>query len=130
MNEGVRQEVEGIVTKMGSSIDEWVSENKFIDTHGCYGYIFLTEEEAYNSVLYGQEHQYAIDNVDGAQSDEEWIEYLIHGGVPAKKAKQIIDQQNWDEVVRIIVNACGPEWFLADYSGEVYSLSDGSILYY
>lgn len=130
VHNGLQQEVEQIVTSMGSNIEEWLNDTCFVDQHGCDGHIFRNEEDAVNSVLYGDEHQNAIDAVDGAQSDEEWVDYLIRGGVEPQLAKSIIANQQWDKVVEIIVNKVGPEWFLSGYSGRVHNLNDGSLLYY
>ena len=112
------------------SID-WLNDNYFqMLDDGTNGSIFPSVEDARNSVLYGDDHQNAVDYVDGAQSDEDWIEYLINGGVDEETAETIIRNHDWDTVVEIIVDKCGPEWFLSTYSGEVYGLPDGSLLYY
>ena len=126
----LQQEVNQIVTSMGSNIEEWLNDTCFVDQHGCVGHIFRNEEDATNSVLYGDDHQNAIDSVDGAQSDEEWVDYLIKGGVEPHLAESMIANQQWDKVIEIIVSKSGPEWFLSGYSGEVHNLSDGSLLYY
>ncbi|MBQ0023111.1 MAG: hypothetical protein KBT29_07725, partial [Prevotellaceae bacterium] len=123
-------EVEEIVSSMGSSIEEWYTDNNFIDTHGCEGFVFDDAEDATNAILNGFEHQNAIDYVNGAQSDEDWIQYLIRGGVDKRTAIQIIQNNDWEQVVQIIVDKAGPEWFLSQYSGEVHSLSNGQLLYY
>ena len=127
-----RMYVEQFLKKHGlyNSPLEWMSNNCFCDSHGCNGYIFDSENDATNSVLYGEDHQNAIDSVDGAQSDREWINYLIKGGVEPQLAKSIILNQEWDKVVEIIVSKDGPEWFLSDYSGQVYTLPNGKLLYY
>lgn len=127
---GLQQEVEQIVTSMGSNIEEWLNDTRFVDQHGCDGYIFRNEKDAVNSILYGDGHQNAIDLVDGAQSDEEWVNYLIKGGVDKNVARTVISKQDWDSVVKMIVREDGPEWFLSTYSGQVHNLSDGSLLYY
>lgn len=126
----IANEVEEIVSSMGSSIEEWYTDDNFIDIHGCAGYIFDNTEDAINAVLNGFEHQHAIDYVDGAQSDKEWIQYLIKGGVNKSTAVQVIKNHDWEQVVRIIVDKDGPEWFLSQYSGGVHSLSNGQVLYY
>lgn len=130
IDNGLQQEVEQIVTSMGSNIVEWVNDTCFVDQHGCNGYIFRNEEDAVNSILYGNDHQNAIDTVYGAQSDEEWVDYLIKGGIDKNVARDVISKQDWDSVVRMIVRKDGPEWFLSTYSGQVHNLSDGSLLYY
>ena len=126
----ITNEVEEIVSSMGSSIEEWYTENNFVDIHGCEGFVFDDREDATNAILNGFEHQHAIDYVKGALSDEEWIQYLIGGGVNKRTAIQIIQNHDWEQVVQIIVDACGPEWFLSEYSGNVHSLSNGQLLYY
>ena len=127
---GLQQEVEQIVTSIGSNIEEWLNDTCFVDQHNCYGHIFRNEEDAVNSILYGDDHQNAIYAVDGVQSDEEWVDYLIKGGIDKNIARTVISKQDWDSVVKMIVRKDGPEWFLSTYSGEVYNLSDGSLLYY
>ena len=109
---------------------EWVTDNYFCDEHGFNGSIFDSEEEAANSVLNGDNHQNAIDLVDGAQTDEEWVSYLINGGVDESTAQQIIANHDWDKVVEIIVQNAGAEWFLSTYSGRIYNLPNGKLLYY
>ncbi len=109
---------------------EWLNDNYFMTEDGCNGSIFNNVNEAYESVLSGENHQNAIDYVDGAQSDDDWIDYLINGGVNPEKAKQIIMNGDWNQVVQIILDADGPEWFLSTYSGEVYDLPNGQLLYY
>lgn len=109
---------------------EWVTDNYFCDEHGFNGYIFDSEEEAANSVLNGDNHQNAIDLVDGAQTDEEWVSYLINGGVDESTAQQIIANHDWNKVVEIIVQNAGAEWFLSTYSGRIYNLPNGKLLYY
>ena len=125
-----KNEVETIVANFGSSIEEWVSPTSFIDEHGCDGYIFKSNKAAVNSILYGENKQNALDYVSGALTDEDWIQYLINGGVDEKIAKKIIKDHNWYKVVKIIVETSGPEWFLANYSGKIHFLNNGSLLYY
>lgn len=129
--ENIQNEVENFVNKFshGHTI-EWLSNNYFVDNHGYSGSIFRNEAEAEESILHGEDHQNAIDCVNGAMGDEEWIKYLIGGGVDDNIASRIIRKHNWDKVVEIIVSTDGPEWFLSTYSGYVHRLSDGSLLYY
>ena len=126
----IKQEVENVVNAMGSQIERWYGDDEFIDKHGCNGYIFNDEDEARESVLNGYEHQNAVDYVDGAQTDEEWVNYLVHGGVDRNQAMQIINNGDWDSVVSIIVDVYGPEWFLSTYSGSIHRLSNGQLLYF
>lgn len=130
LRESVNDEVEDIVSSMGSNIEDWVNDHNFYDTHGFNGYIFNSEEEAVDAVLNGDEHQNAIDYIDGAQSEDEWVKYLIDGGVDADYANEIVENQDWDAIIKIIVDSDGPEWFLSDYSGKVHNLSNGQLLYY
>lgn len=111
---------------------EWYGNNSFVDRHGFEGHIYSSIEDAYNDIVSpdGNEHQNAIDSLDGAQSEEDWIDYLIHGGVDPNKARKVIMSHDWDAVIKIIIKASGPEWFLSSYSGEVYDLDDGSLLFY
>ena len=111
---------------------EWINDNTFTDRHGFDGHIYSSIEDAYNDIVSpdGDEHQNAIDSLDGAQSEEDWIDYLIHGGVDPNKARKVIMSHDWDAVIKIIIKEAGPEWFLSSYSGQVYDLDDGSLLFY
>ena len=109
---------------------EWITNNKFVDAHGCDGYIFNSEDDAINSLMNGDNYQNAIDYVNTSQSEEEWVRYLINGGVKPQIANSIIQNQDWDKVIEIIIDTVGPEWFLSQYSGEVHELPNGKLLYY
>lgn len=128
--ENIKQEVEEYVKSLNSQVEEWITNNRFTDKHGCDGSIFKSEASARRSIISGDNRQNAIDYVNGAQTDEEWIDYLVKGGVDRKKAESIINKEQWGKVVNIIVDTDGPEWFLAQYSGSVHSLSNGYLLYY
>lgn len=109
---------------------EWIDDNYFRDSHGFDGYIFDTEDEAVESIMDGENYQNAVDYVEGAQTDEEWVDYLISGGVNPRLAKTIIANQDWDKVVTTILMHNGPEFFLSSYSGKKYQLPNGKLLYY
>jgi len=109
---------------------EWVNDHEFCGASNCHGYIYDSEEDAYNSIVNGENKRYAIDFVESAQSDDEWVDYLIRGGVNARKAKALVKNGLWDKIVKIIVDADGPRWFLSEYSGKVYTLPNGKLLYY
>lgn len=109
---------------------DWLTDNRFVDNHGCDGYIFNNSEEAIKSILSGDDHQNAVDFVDGACTDDEWIAMLIKAGYSPDSAYYIINNHKWDELVKIIVYRDGPEWFLSTYSGNGYDLPNGMILYY
>lgn len=129
-NDSVRAEVEAIVEKMGSHIEEWVSENRFFDNHNCDGSVYNSEEEAEEDILNGDEHQNAIDYVEGAMTEEDWVDYLEHCGYNRQQAEDIIYSGAWGKLVEIIVGNEGPQFFLATYSGKVHELSNGMVLYY
>lgn len=129
-SEDVKAEVEAIVEKMGSHIEEWVSDNRFYDVHGCDGSIYNSEEEAEEDILNGSEHQNAVDYVEGAMTEEDWIDYLDKCGFDRNQAGDIIRSGAWGKLVEIIVGNEGPQFFLAQYSGKVHDLSNGMVLYY
>lgn len=129
-NDSVRAEVEAIVEKMGSHIEGWFSEHRFCDDHGFVGSIYNSEEEAEEDILNGDEHQNAIDDVEVAMTEEDWVDYLEHCGYNIQQAKDIIYSGAWGKLVEIIVGNEGPQFFLATYSGKVHSLSNGMVLYY
>ena len=129
-NDSVRAEVEAIVEKMGSHIEGWFSEHRFCDDHGFVGSIYNSEEEAEEDILNGDEHQNAIDDVENAMTEEDWVDYLEHCGYNIQQAKDIIYSGAWGKLVEIIVGNEGPQFFLATYSGKVHSLSNGMVLYY
>lgn len=129
-SEDVKAEVEAIVEKMGSHIEEWVSDNRFYDVHGCDGSVYNSEEEAEEDILNGSEHQNAVDYVEGAMTEEDWIDYLDKCGFDKQQAVDIIRSGAWGKLVEIIVGNEGPQFFLAQYSGKVHDLSNGQVLYY
>lgn len=128
----IRLYVESFLKKNGlyNGPLKWYSDDCFYDSHGCDGYIFDTEDDAVESIINGENHQNAVDYVEGAQTEEEWVDYLIAGGVNPKLAKTIIANQDWDKVVTVILMHDGPEFFLSDYSGKKYKLPNGKLLYY
>lgn len=126
----VKSEVEAIVEKMGSHIEEWVSENRFFDNHNCDGSVYNSEEEAIEDILNGSEHQNAVDYVEGAMTEEDWIRYLDSCGYNKQQAEDIIYSGAWGKLVEILIGNEGPEFFLATYSGKAHDLSNGKVLYY
>ena len=109
---------------------DWLNEHYFSDNHGCSGSVCVDENDAYNRVLNGEEHQNAVDYVEGAQTDDEWIDQMLNAGVTRRVAESIIKNKKWDKLVELILEKNGPQYFLSGYSGEVYQLDDGLLLYY
>lgn len=130
--DSIRQEVEGIVGENGDEIIEWYDDEYgyFKTKDGNEGFVFDSIDDAKDCVLNGDEHQHALDFVEGALTEDGWVDYLKDTGVDQVEAIRVIQNQDWEELLRIIVNAFGPEWFLSSYRGEVYGLSNGSLLYY
>lgn len=87
---------------------------------GCDMYVFKTEPEAKKYILDG----YGVECVDGAMRDDEWVDYLINGGVEPEAAEDLIARQDWQGVVEVILDTAGAEWFLSAYSGEVFYEGD------
>ncbi len=127
----IKSEVEQFVREFsnGNEVAEWFDDKSFCDDHGFNGSIFNSEDEADNYVL-TDGLQNAIDSVNGAQTEEDWISYLINGGVDEGTAEQLINNGNWEGVVKIILDKEGAPFFLSTYSGRIHDLSDGSLLYY
>lgn len=132
-NTDIKSEVEAFVREFsnGHQIEQWLSENSFVDDHGFDGHIFNDEMEAEESILNGENLQNAIDYVDGATTEEEWIQMLDkHSKAGTQYVRNIVEQGQWDKVVELILQIDGPEFFLAPYSGKTHDLSNGQILYY
>lgn len=132
-NTDIKSEVEQFVREFsnGHQIEQWLSDNRFVDDHGFDGYIFNDEMEAEESILNGENHQNAIDYVDGATTEEEWIQILDkHSKAGTQYVRNIVEQGQWDKVVELILQIDGPAFFLAPYSGKTHDLSNGQILYY
>lgn len=132
-NTDIKSEVEAFVREFsnGHQIEQWLSENSFVDDHGFDGHIFNDEIEAEESILNGENHQNAIDYVNGATSEEEWIQMLDkHSKAGTQYVTNIVRQGQWDKVVELILQIDGPAFFLAPYSGKTHDLSNGQILYY
>lgn len=130
MDKAIKIEIEELVKSLGSEIESWMNDNEFTDKHGCDGHVFDNSDAARESVASGFGHQNALDYVDGCIRDDEWVDYLIGGGLERDKAEEIIKAQDWEKVVSIVLKAAGPEWFLSDYDGQVHVLSNGKLLYY
>ena len=62
--------------------------------------------------------------------EKEWKDFLVKAGVSEEEAKGIADNANWEKVVEIVANTDGPQFFLSTYSGKVYELENGKLLYY
>ena len=118
--------------EIGADVDgiEWITDTYFATKNGCNGSIFDSEEDAAKSVLSGDDHQNAVDLVEGAMSDEDWKSYLVGAGVGEDEANAIIDNNQWEKLVEIVVDNDGPKFFLSTFSGEVYDLDNGKLLYY
>ena len=96
------------------------------DIEDCSAYIFQTEKEAFDYCL----DEIGPDYCECAMRDEDWVSYLIKGGVNPSLAKRIIRNGDWKEVTRIILDSEGPEFFLSSYSGQSWYLDNGKILYW
>ena len=118
--------------ELGADVDgiEWLTDTYFTTKNGCNGSIFDSEEDAAKSVLSGDDHQNAVDLVEGAMGDDEWKSYLVGAGIGEDEANAIIDNNQWEKLVKIIVDNDGPKFFLSTFSGEVYDLDNGKLLYY
>ena len=118
--------------ELGADVDgiEWITDTYFVTKNGCNGSIFNSEEDAAKSVLSGDDHQNAVDLVEGAMGDDEWKSYLVGAGVGEDEANAIIDNNQWEKLVKIVVDNDGPKFFLSTFSGEVYDLDNGKLLYY
>lgn len=130
MDKAIKIEIEELVKSLGSEIESWMNDNEFTDVHGCDGHVFDNSGAARESVASGFDHQNALDYVDGCMRDDEWVDYLIGGGLERDKAEEIIKAQDWEKVVSIVLKTSGPERFLSDYDGQVHVLSNGKLLYY
>lgn len=118
--------------ELGADVDgiEWITDTYFETKNGCNGSIFNSEEDAAKSVLSGDDHQNAVDLVEGAMSDEDWKSYLVGAGIGEDEANAIIDNNQWKKLVEIVVDNDGPKFFLSTFSGKVYDLDNGKLLYY
>lgn len=125
----MQSEVENFVQNtFHQKIYEWNCDNNFVDDHGFDGYIFKSELAAIRYV-YGIGLQCAMDYVNGAMRDDEWIN-LLSNYVGKRTAKRVIENSKWDKVVKIMVENEGVSFFLSDYSGGVHYLESGDLLYY
>jgi hypothetical protein len=111
----------------------WGSDNYFCnDADGCNGSVYKSEEEARRSILSptGDNHQNALDFVEDAMGDEEWIGFLENCGINRRTAEKIISGGNWKKVVEIVVKNEGAKFFLSTYSGGTFELGNGYIVYF
>ena len=72
--ENKQQRVTDVLKRLGvRNLDSinWSDDNYFTMYDGSNGSVFQSEEDARNSVLHGDDHQNAVDLVDGAMTDEE-----------------------------------------------------------
>lgn len=102
---------------------EYFGENGLVATaeiDGCTAWVFNDEKDAYNYVL----NEYGPDYVESALPYDEWVSYLINGGVDEDEAESIIANGDWRAVTEIILDADGVEWFLGAYYGEVWYYGD------
>lgn len=116
--------------ELGANTDniKWINDTCFITKDGNNGCVFDNEIDAEKSVLTGENHKKALEFVKN--SDMVWKIYLQEAGFSSKEAKQIIDNEQWDELVEIILNYDGPEFFLSTFSGMSHSLDNDKVLYY
>lgn len=109
---------------------EWLTGNRFVDHHGCDGYVFKNERAARRYIL-SDLHEFGSD-CESAMTDEDWISVLSAGGMRQGNARRIVSTGRWDKVARRMLDTNGPEYFLSTYSGQVAWLDDDdcSLLYY
>lgn len=134
-NQKAEETKELVISKLGelgAGVDgiEWVNDTYFVTKDGFNGSIFDSEEDAAKSVLRGDDRQNAVDFVEGAMGDDEWKTYLVGAGIGEDEANAIIDNNQWGKLVEIVVDNDGPKFFLSTFSGEVYDLDNGKLLYY
>ena len=124
-----QSEVENFVSNFSNSkVYDWITPKRFVDDHGCDGYIFKSELAAIR-YIYGEGLQNAMDYCEGAMRDEDWID-LLSNYVSKRTAKNVIENGKWEKVVKIMVRNEGESFFLSDYSGRVHDLENGDLLYY
>ena len=97
--------------------------------NGCVCHVFQDEQDAYDFVKNPDNVQFT-DYLEGAQSDEDWIDYLIKGGVDADKAAELVETGNWQAIKEIILDSDGAEWFLGEYSGDMFYPEVGYVIYF
>lgn len=109
---------------------EWLTSNRFVDHHGCDGYIFKNERAARRYVL-GDIHEKGFE-CESACSDDDWINILQGIGMSKRYARETVEKGRWEKVARRMLDAYGPSYFLSTYSGQVAILDDDdcSLLYY
>lgn len=113
------------------SIEEWMSDNRFVDKCGFDGYVFKDYDEAIMSLRDGGENrQNAINFAESAGTEEDWVKWLFGCGVDEDVARSLVENGEWGEVVDWMLEEYGPEWFLSSYSGSMYDLPDGTLLFY
>lgn len=107
---------------------EWLTDNRFVDHHGCDGYIFKSELGARRYIL---SDIYEFGSLcESAMSDEDWISMLVAMDMRECNARRIVKSGQWEKVARKMLDYCGPSHFLSTYSGQVAIMSDCSLLYY
>lgn len=107
---------------------EWLTVNRFVDYHGCDGYVFKNKRAARRYVL-GDIHEKASE-CQSACSDEDWINILQGIGMSKRGARETVEKGRWEKVARRMLDYYGPSYFLSTYSGQVALLNDCSLLYY
>lgn len=107
---------------------DWLTHNRFVDHHGCDGYIFKSWQAARRYIL-GDIHEEGI-RCESMCSDGVWIDLLIGTGMTKRWAEWTVRNKRWEKVARRMLDCYGPSFFLSTYSGSVAVLSDGSLLYY
>lgn len=120
---------EFIKNRFNENVYEWMCENSFVDPHGFDGYLFKSELAAKRYVL-GIGMQCAIDSCNGAVSGSDWINILMGCGLSKRVATKVIEKEDWERVVKTMLNQYGAAWFLSSYSGQIHDLDCGMLLYY
>lgn len=126
VNEEQKKEIEEFIFSRYERKITWITDRRFRDEHGFDGYVFNSRAAAVKSVVEGDDHQNALDYVRGAMTEDEWERYLIRGGVDESKAHDLVQQGKWDDIISIIVDTEGPEWFLA---GDCNCIGDFVVYY-
>ena len=106
---------------------EWYN-NHFQDFHGADGYIFKSELAARRHVLRNIDEFGSL--CQSVQSDQTWVDMLVGIGMRKNGAWRIVKNGWWKTVVRKMLDAYGPSYFLSTYSGSVSVMDNGSLLYY
>lgn len=107
---------------------EWLADNRFVDHHGCDGYIF-PDGDAAHKYLMDDLHELGS-NYESACSDEDWVSLLVGIGFTKRRATNVVKKGEWETVAKEMIDYYGPSFELSTYSGKIHTLSNGYLLYY